>query len=56
MVLLRKSREVMPINRQDKKELDLEGQGGLCLRKWEVNLSVRKVGGQKWEVGGEVSI
>lgn len=39
----------MPISRQDKKELDLEGWGWgvLCLRKWEVSLSIRKDLGQK---------
>lgn len=56
MVLFRKSGGVMPINRQDKEELDLEGNGGLCWRKWEVSLSSRKGLGQKWEVGGEGSI
>lgn len=46
----------MPVNRQDKEELDLEGKVGLCWRKREVSLSSRKGLGQKWEVGGEGSI
>lgn len=34
LALLKESGRVMPINRQDKKERDLESQLGLCLRKW----------------------